>query len=112
MNLILRTLAQPGQHMWMEDPGYPFIRPVVEAGQLVVDAIPVDDEGMDIAWGQRHHPQARFALLTPAHQIRWAWRCRCPGVASCWHGPRSVTHGSLRTITIASFAIAANRCRR
>lgn len=68
MNLILRTLAQPGQHMWMEDPGYPFIRPVVEAGQLVVDAIPVDDEGMDIAWGQRHHPQARFALLTPAHQ--------------------------------------------
>ncbi len=68
MNLILRTLAQPGQHMWMEDPGYPFIRPVVEAGQLVVDAIPVDDEGMDIAWGQRHHSQARFALLTPAHQ--------------------------------------------
>ncbi len=48
MNLILRTLAQPGQHMWMEDPGYPFIRPVVEAGQLAVDAIPVDDEGMDV----------------------------------------------------------------
>ncbi|MCL8337150.1 PLP-dependent aminotransferase family protein [Klebsiella pneumoniae] len=68
MNLILRTLAQPGQHMWMEDPGYPFIRPVVEAGQLAVDAIPVDDEGMDVDWGQRHHPQARFALLTPAHQ--------------------------------------------
>lgn len=52
----------------MEDPGYPFIRPVVEARQLVVDAIPVDDEGMDVGWGQRHHPQARFALLTPAHQ--------------------------------------------
>ena len=68
MNLILRTLAQPGQHMWMEDPGYPFIRPVVEAGHLAVDAIPVDDEGMDVGWGQRHHPQARFALLTPAHQ--------------------------------------------
>ncbi len=68
MDLILRTLAQPGQHMWMEDPGYPFIRPVVEARQLVVDAIPVDDEGMDVGWGLRHHPQARFALLTPAHQ--------------------------------------------
>ncbi|MCV5232644.1 PLP-dependent aminotransferase family protein, partial [Escherichia coli] len=26
------------------------------------------DEGMDVGWGQRHHPQARFALLTPAHQ--------------------------------------------
>lgn len=68
MDLILRTLAQPGQHMWMEDPGYPFIRPVVEARQLVVDAIPVDEQGMDIGWGQRYHAQARFALLTPAHQ--------------------------------------------
>ncbi len=28
----------------------------------------MDDEGMDVGWGQRHHPQARFALLTPAHQ--------------------------------------------
>ncbi len=112
MNLILRTLAQPGQHMWMEDPGYPFIRPVVEAGQLAVDAIPVDDEGMDVGWGQRHHPQARFALLTPAHQSPLGSRCRFPDAASCWRGPRSATRGSLRTITIASFAITANRCRR
>lgn len=112
MNLILRTTAQPGQHMWMEDPGYPFIRPVVEAGQLAVDAIPVDDEGMDVGWGQRHHPQARFALLTPAHQSPLGSRCRFPDAASCWRGPRSATRGSLRTITIASFAITANRCRR
>ena len=105
-------LAQPGQHMWMEDPGYPFIRPVVEAGQLAVDAIPVDDEGMDVGWGQRHHPQARFALLTPAHQSPLGSRCRFPDAASCWRGPRSATRGSLRTITIASFAITANRCRR
>nr|VXZ81408.1 Uncharacterised protein [Klebsiella pneumoniae] len=104
--------AQPGQHMWMEDPGYPFIRPVVEAGQLAVDAIPVDDEGMDVGWGQRHHPQARFALLTPAHQSPLGSRCRFPDAASCWRGPRSATRGSLRTITIASFAITANRCRR
>ncbi len=63
MNLILRTPAQPGQHMWMEDPGYPFIRPVVEAGQLVVDAIPVDDEGMDIA-GPAPSPAG---AVCPAH---------------------------------------------
>lgn len=29
MRLILRTLARPGQQMWMEDPGFPLIRPVV-----------------------------------------------------------------------------------
>lgn len=112
MDLILRTLAQPGQHMWMEDPGYPFIRPVVEARQLVVDAIPVDDEGMDVGWGLRHHPQARFALLTPAHQSPLGSRCRCPGVANCWRGRQRATRGLLRTITIVSFAITANRCRQ
>ena len=29
MRLLLRTLARPGQHMWMEDPGFPLIRPVI-----------------------------------------------------------------------------------
>ncbi len=68
MALILRTLAQPGQHMWMEDPGYPFIRPVVSAAGVNIDPVPVDQQGMDIDWAQAHYPQARFALLTPAHQ--------------------------------------------
>lgn len=68
MTLILRTLARPGQHMWMEDPGYPFIRPVVSAAGVNIDPVPVDDEGMNIDWAQAHYPQARFALLTPAHQ--------------------------------------------
>ena len=68
MALILRTLAQPGQHMWMEDPGYPFIRPVVSAAGVNIDPVPIDQQGMDIDWAQAHSPQARFALLTPAHQ--------------------------------------------
>lgn len=68
MALILRTLAQPGQHMWMEDPGYPFIRPVVSAVGVNIDPVPIDQQGMDIDWAQAHFPQARFALLTPAHQ--------------------------------------------
>ncbi|WP_164513173.1 MocR-like pyridoxine biosynthesis transcription factor PdxR [Klebsiella aerogenes] len=68
MALILRTLAQPGQHMWMEDPGYPFIRPVVSAAGVNIDPVPIDQQGMDIDWAQAHFPQARFALLTPAHQ--------------------------------------------
>jgi GntR family transcriptional regulator/MocR family aminotransferase len=56
MRLILRTLAQPGQHMWMEDPGFPLIRPVVndEGGD---HPVPVDDDGMDIPWAQRHYPR-------------------------------------------------------
>ncbi|MGN2426767.1 MocR-like pyridoxine biosynthesis transcription factor PdxR [Klebsiella electrica] len=68
MRLLLRTLARPGQHMWMEDPGFPLIRPVITQEGGVIDPVPVDDEGMDVAWAQRHYPDAHFALLTPAHQ--------------------------------------------
>ncbi len=68
MRLLLRTLAQPGQHMWMEDPGFPLIRPVITGEGMVIDPVPVDEEGMDVAWAQRHYPDAHFALLTPAHQ--------------------------------------------
>ncbi len=59
MNLILRTGAAGTAYVDGRS-GVSFIRPVVEAGQLAVDAIPVDDEGMDVGWGQRHHPQARL----------------------------------------------------
>ncbi|HHT0105133.1 TPA: PLP-dependent aminotransferase family protein [Raoultella planticola] len=68
IRLLLRTLAQPGQHMWMEDPGFPLIRPVITGEGGVIDPVPVDEEGMDVAWAQRHYPDAHFALLTPAHQ--------------------------------------------
>ncbi|MEE7534727.1 PLP-dependent aminotransferase family protein [Klebsiella huaxiensis] len=68
MRLILRTLARPGQNMWMEDPGFPLIRPIVSGEGVKINPVPVDDEGMDIAWAQQHYPDAHFALLTPAHQ--------------------------------------------
>ncbi|VDR25265.1 HTH-type transcriptional regulatory protein gabR [Raoultella terrigena] len=68
MTLILRTLARPGQAMWMEDPGFPLIRPVVAGQNVVINPVPVDDEGMDVAHALRCFPKARFALLTPAHQ--------------------------------------------
>lgn len=68
MRLILRTLARPGQQMWMEDPGFPLIRPVVNDEGVAINPVPVDDDGMDIPWAQLHYPSAHFALLTPAHQ--------------------------------------------
>ena len=54
--------------MWMEDPGFPLIRPIVSGEGVKINPVPVDDEGMDIAWAQQHYPDAHFALLTPAHQ--------------------------------------------
>lgn len=68
MTLILRTLAKPGEGMWVEDPGFPLIRPVVTQERIELMPVPVDDAGLDVDAGIRDYPQARFALLTPAHQ--------------------------------------------
>lgn len=68
MTLILRALATPGDGMWIEDPGFPLIRPVIEQEHIALLPVPVDDDGLNVAVGIRDYPDARFALLTPAHQ--------------------------------------------
>ncbi|POT56367.1 DNA-binding transcriptional regulator [Citrobacter amalonaticus] len=66
--LILRSLAQPGDGMWMEDPGFPLIRPIIEREGVRLLPVAVDKDGLDVAAGTGDYPDARFALLTPAHQ--------------------------------------------
>ncbi|RYI39587.1 hypothetical protein EVV80_28800, partial [Klebsiella pneumoniae] len=39
-----------------------------------------------LAWAAEH-PQARFALLTPAHQSPLGVALSLPRRASCWRGP-------------------------
>ena len=68
MTFILRALAKPGDGMWVEDPGFPLIRPVVAQERVEMMPVPVDEEGLDVYVGIRDYPHARFALLTPAHQ--------------------------------------------
>ncbi|MBJ4955231.1 PLP-dependent aminotransferase family protein [Salmonella enterica subsp. enterica serovar Goldcoast] len=68
MMLILRALSTPGEGMWVEDPGFPLIRPVVAQESVVLMPVAVDADGLDVSAGIRDYPQARFALLTPAHQ--------------------------------------------
>lgn len=68
MALILNTLGQPGDKIWLEDPGFPLIRPLIARQGIAYCPVPVDGEGMRIDEGLRLAPDARFALLTPAHQ--------------------------------------------
>ncbi|MEW7312015.1 PLP-dependent aminotransferase family protein [Buttiauxella gaviniae] len=68
MRLVTHTLAKPGDGIWLEDPGYRYVRPVFDDAKMALHPVPVDDEGMQIEYGIRHFPNARFALLTPAHQ--------------------------------------------
>lgn len=68
MTLILRALAKPGEGIWVEDPGFPLIRPVIAQENVGLMPVPVDDHGLNVAAGIHDYPQARFVLLTPAHQ--------------------------------------------
>lgn len=68
MSLILQSLGGRGETMWVEEPGFPLIRPVVEQEGVTLSPVPVDAEGMDVEWAMQQVPDARFALLTPAHQ--------------------------------------------
>jgi GntR family transcriptional regulator/MocR family aminotransferase len=61
-------IVEPGESVWMEDPGYPGARQMIAgAGARVVD-VPVDDQGMIVSEGVRQAKTARLAYVTPCRQ--------------------------------------------
>ncbi|MCC7052920.1 MAG: PLP-dependent aminotransferase family protein [Gemmatimonadaceae bacterium] len=69
LDFVSRILLDAGDEVWMEDPGYMHARIAVrDAGARLVP-VPVDDQGLDVAAGERLAPQARLACVTPSHQF-------------------------------------------
>jgi GntR family transcriptional regulator/MocR family aminotransferase len=68
LDLVARTLLRPNDAVWIEDPGYPPTRLLVEAHGARVVPVPVDAEGLLVAAGRRCAAQARLAVVTPSHQ--------------------------------------------
>ncbi|MGC6389906.1 PLP-dependent aminotransferase family protein [Ewingella sp. S1.OA.A_B6] len=68
LDLIIGRLLQPGDGVWLEDPGYPVTQSFFRAAGAVPMAVKVDDEGMNVPQAVVQHPHARFAVVTPAHQ--------------------------------------------
>ena len=68
LNLAAAILLAPGDMVWFEDPGYGFARDALRSLSLHIAPVPVDDEGLCVAHGQRYFPRARLAVVTPAHQ--------------------------------------------
>jgi GntR family transcriptional regulator / MocR family aminotransferase len=69
LRLCVEALLQPGDAAWMEDPGYPAARRVLEASGARLVPVPVDAAGLDAAEGRRRAPGARLAYVTPSHQF-------------------------------------------
>src|ERR1700739_3844746 len=69
LEITARALLDPGDHIWIEEPGYPG---AVQAFHSVTGnqiPVPVDDEGLDVKEGIRRCPKARAAFITPSHQF-------------------------------------------
>ncbi|OXI29020.1 transcriptional regulator [Burkholderia sp. AU16741] len=68
IDLGARLFLDPRDAAWIEDPGYPGARFVLEAAGARVVGVPVDAGGVDVDWARRHVPDARLAYVTAGRQ--------------------------------------------
>lgn len=62
-------LLNPGDPVWMEEPGYPRAAIVFRAVGARICPTPVDSEGFDLQLGRRRWRRAKLVYVTPAHQF-------------------------------------------
>ena len=62
-------LIDPGDPVWVEEPGYPGAGIVFRAVGARVFPVRVDDEGLDLESGRRRAGHAKLVYVTPAHQF-------------------------------------------
>ena len=68
LGLAVRGLRLEGKTAWVEDPGFPMTRTALHLAGVTVTAIPVDEQGLDIATGIREAGGAGLAVVTPGQQ--------------------------------------------
>ena len=68
LDLCARLLLDPGDSVWLEDPGYPGARDLFAAVGARWVPTPVDGQGLDVAAALALAPEARLAYVTAAHQ--------------------------------------------
>lgn len=69
LDLVGRVLLEPGDSVWLEDPGYHGARGAFVAAGARLVPVRIDEDGLDIAEGLRRAPRARLAYVTPSHQF-------------------------------------------
>lgn len=90
VELLIRTLGQPGDRVWFEEPGDPASRAVLAGLGLAPVPVPVDQQGLDVVKGMRIAPDARFALVATSH-----------------HYPLTVTMSTQRRRALLDFSAAS-----
>jgi GntR family transcriptional regulator/MocR family aminotransferase len=68
LDLSARVLLDPNSPVWIEEPGYEFLRHALTLSGCRLVPVPVDSEGLDVAAGVKLRRNARVAFVTPSHQ--------------------------------------------
>jgi GntR family transcriptional regulator/MocR family aminotransferase len=69
LDLAARLLLDPGDKVWLEDPGYKGAHAALAAAGANIVSVPLDQEGLDVAEGIRRAPNAALVYITPSHQF-------------------------------------------
>ncbi len=69
ISLVGQVLLDPGEAVWIEDPGYPGAYGAFQSVSVTTIPVPVDKEGLLLQEGIRKCPNARLAFVTPSHQF-------------------------------------------
>jgi GntR family transcriptional regulator/MocR family aminotransferase len=67
LDLVARLLCDPGDKVWMEEPGYPGLRGALAAAGAEAVPVGMDAEGLSVAAGRELAPDARLAVVAPSH---------------------------------------------
>lgn len=68
VDLTARVLLNPGDSVWLEEPGYVGARAILQAAGVNIVPVMVDKEGLNINAGIGTEPDARLVYITPSHQ--------------------------------------------
>ena len=91
LDLSARVLIDPGDEVWVEDPGYLGIRGALVAAGARLVPVPLDGEGLSVDGGRERSPTARLACVTPSR-----------------HYPLGVTMSLTRRLELLDWARAAD----
>ncbi|MBR0679894.1 PLP-dependent aminotransferase family protein [Roseomonas eburnea] len=69
LDLCCRMLIDPGDEVWVEEPGFIEARWALQAAGARLVPVPVDSKGLVVAEGVRRAPRAKLAVVTPSHQF-------------------------------------------
>lgn len=89
LQIAALALLDPKDSAWIEEPGYPGTHQALKAAGARLVPVPVDEEGLNVAYGIESAGRARAAFVTPAHQF-----------------PLGVTMSAARRIELLSWARA------